>query len=250
MKSRLALFAAAAWLALPLAPCFADSFEDTRKDADQGDPIAQFNIGAMYSDGKGVTQDYTEAAKWFRKAADQGDTAAQLNLGIMYQTGRGVPKDDTEAVKWYRKAAELGDAGAQYNLGTMYEQGLGMPRDAGKALDWYSKAALQGNADAQYTLGVANDAFHKDVEAAKWFRKAAEQGDVDAQIRLGVEYLRGTGVPRDLIAAYMWFSLASPHGNKPARTMLSDMGKIMTSEQIEEALKRTREWKPPASPNR
>ena len=77
----------------------------------------------MYDEGRGVTQDYAEAAKWYRKAAEQGDTDAQYNLGVMYDNGRGVTQDYAEAAKWYRKGAEQGYADAQYNLGMMYETG-------------------------------------------------------------------------------------------------------------------------------
>ena len=50
---------------------------------------------------------------WYRLAADQGDAAAQFNLGVMYDNGRGVLKDEAEAVRWYRLAAEQGDADAR-----------------------------------------------------------------------------------------------------------------------------------------
>ena len=33
---------------------------------------------------------------------------AQFNLGVMYANGRGVLKDEAEAVRWYRLAAEQG----------------------------------------------------------------------------------------------------------------------------------------------
>ena len=35
-----------------------------------------------------------------RLAAEQGDAVAQFNLGVRYATGRGVPEDQTEAVRW------------------------------------------------------------------------------------------------------------------------------------------------------
>ena len=53
-----------------------------------------------YRDGKGVTQDYKEAAKWFRKAAEKGDAFGQRELGLCYETGKGVGKDQKEAEKW------------------------------------------------------------------------------------------------------------------------------------------------------
>ncbi len=54
--------------------------------------------------------DYATAIRKFRPLAEQGNAEAQFNLGGMYRQGRGVPQDDAEAMKWYRKAAEQGDA--------------------------------------------------------------------------------------------------------------------------------------------
>ena len=64
----------------------------------------------------GVSQDYSEAVKWYRKAAEQGDAGAQNDLGVCYDNGQGVNKDYTEAVKWYRKAAEQGFLPAKERL--------------------------------------------------------------------------------------------------------------------------------------
>ena len=78
-----------------------------------------------------------------RARAEAGDATAQYNLGAMYDQGRGVPQDDAEAVAWYRRAAEQGDARAQYNLGGMYAEGLGVPQDAVEALMWLTIAAAR-----------------------------------------------------------------------------------------------------------
>ena len=64
-----------------------------------------------------------------RARAAQGDAEAQFNIGVMYAEGRGVPRDDAEAVRWYRLAAEQGHAYAQFNLGVMYAYGEGVPQD-------------------------------------------------------------------------------------------------------------------------
>ena len=79
--------------------------EDCRRDAEQGDAEAQYNLGCRYANGNGVAKDYVEAVKWYRKAAEQGNADAQYNLGTCYDYGTGVAKDEVEAVKWYRKAA-------------------------------------------------------------------------------------------------------------------------------------------------
>ncbi len=88
--------------------------------------------------------DYATALTKFRPLAQQGDARAQYNLGFMYSKGRGVPQDDKEAVRWYRLAAEQGRAEAQYNLGGMYATGRGVPQDYVQAHMWVTLAAVRG----------------------------------------------------------------------------------------------------------
>src|SRR5262249_56105582 len=47
-----------------------------------------------------------DAVRLFRKAADQGDASGQLCLGAMYWQGRGVTRDDAEAARWFRRALD------------------------------------------------------------------------------------------------------------------------------------------------
>ena len=65
-----------------------ESLNSLREHAAKGEAAAQFNLGVMYANGQGVTQDYAEAVRWYRKAADQGYAAAQFNLGLLYKIGR------------------------------------------------------------------------------------------------------------------------------------------------------------------
>jgi len=53
-------------------PVFCGEFEDTLKKAEQGNAFAQYNLGWMYANGQGVTQDYKQAVGWYTKAAGQG----------------------------------------------------------------------------------------------------------------------------------------------------------------------------------
>ena len=87
---------------------------------------------------------YAAALREWRPLAEQGNASAQYNLGFMYSNGRGVPEDDTEAVRWYRLAAEQGDAKAQTNLGIMYANGRGVPEDLVAAYMWWNLSAAQG----------------------------------------------------------------------------------------------------------
>ncbi len=89
--------------------------------------------------------DYATAVREWRPLADQGDGVAQYNLGAMYDEGLGVPQDYVQAVKWYRKAAEQGHASAQYSLGAMYAQGHGVTQDYVQAHTWFNLAGAQGD---------------------------------------------------------------------------------------------------------
>ena len=53
--------------------------------------------------------------RWWRLAAEQDQAEAQYSLGVMYANGRGVEEDDEEAARWLRLAAEQDQADAQYN---------------------------------------------------------------------------------------------------------------------------------------
>ena len=128
--------------------CAESKLDEMKALADQGDADAQYNLGIMYDNSKGVPENYAEAVKWYRKAADQGHAKSQFNLGVMYDTGDGVPENGAEAVKWYRKAADQGYALAQYNLGVTYGTGKGVPENNIGAYAWWSMAKTQGHPNA------------------------------------------------------------------------------------------------------
>ena len=60
-----------------------------------------------------VPQDAGEAVHWWRLAADQGYAIAQYNLGVMYADGRGVPQDYVAAHMWANLAAAQGEENAR-----------------------------------------------------------------------------------------------------------------------------------------
>ena len=135
----------------------ATALKELRPLAEQGVPIAQFQLGNMYRLGKGIPKDDAKAVKWWRKAAGRGFADAQYNLGIAYEYGHGVPVNDAEAVKWYRKAAEQGFAKAQANLGAMYYFGEGVSMNSVKAYMWWSFAMEQGDESATKNLNIIKE---------------------------------------------------------------------------------------------
>lgn len=76
------------------------------------DVIAQLNLGMKHDMGKGVPQNYVEAAKWYRLAAAQGNAIAQNKLGTLYYVGKGVTQDYIRAHVWFNLGAASGSADA------------------------------------------------------------------------------------------------------------------------------------------
>ncbi|MBN1365307.1 MAG: SEL1-like repeat protein [Syntrophaceae bacterium] len=100
------------------------------------------------------------------------------------------------------------------------------------------------NAKADFKAGV--DAYgKKDYKTAiKEFQLLADQGNADAQYMLGYMYASGKGVLQDYIEAHMWFNLAAAQGKDRAVEARDKIAEVMAPQQIAEAQRLAREWKP------
>ncbi len=195
--------------------------------AAEGEPIAQYQLGMLYADGHGVTQDDEAAVPWLQRSAEQHYAPAQCQLGLMLAQGRGITQDATQALEWYRKAAEQGHSDAQYHLGLSYADSTGVVQDDVAAVHWYQQAAEQGHSAAQYRLGLmcvlGRGTPQDDGAAFEWCRQAAEQGYIPAQHNLGVMYARGRGVLQDDGTAVRWYRRAAAQGYAAAQNSLGSM---------------------------
>lgn len=142
------------------------------KEAESGNPLAQYRLGLNY-----LRQDNREAKYWLSKSANQGNHAAQLEMGKMFLYGDCIEKDYVCAEQWLRKSADGGKAEAQYELGNMYLYGIGVPQD--------------------------------DSRAAILIASAAEANVHEAQKLLGNMYANGWGVPKDINKAQEWLDKAT-----------------------------------------
>ncbi len=153
-----------------------------------GVPEAQHDLAAIYTAGRGVTQNFEKAATWFREAADQKVANAAYNLGVLYHQGLGVEKDLDRALYWYREAAKMGHPEAQYNLGIAYIEGIGTEYSAPIAAAFFESAANQGIVEAAYNLGLIyeNGLINgaKPEDAILWYKIAADGGSNDAKAAL------------------------------------------------------------------
>jgi len=149
-----------------------------------GNPAAEYEVGARYVEGRGVTQNFGEATVWLQRAADTGFAPAMFRLASLYEKGEGMKKDVQAARRLYLAAAEKGHAKAMHNLAVLYSEGI------------------DGKPDYK--------------TAAEWFRRAAGYGVTDSQYNLAILYARGVGVQGNLAESYRWFALAAAHGDQDA----------------------------------
>ena len=124
---------------------YATAFKELHPLAEQGLAEAQFILGGMYLNGRGVPQDYDEAVKWFRLATKQWAADTQWIFSHKQHDGDGALKKNADTLKWYRLAAEQGNAIAQADLGEMYATSKGVPQDNVMAHMWYNLGAANGH---------------------------------------------------------------------------------------------------------
>jgi hypothetical protein len=213
-----------------------DTVNQFRKNAEQGDTIAQINLGLCYAQGDGVDTNAVEAVKWFFKAAEQGDTIAKDLIKII------CDKTMDTQVHLYVTAAKQGDVQTQLLLGCFYEMlywGLHV-ENVVEAKKWFSKAAEQGNAMAQCHLGCLyrdRDGVDRDLDkAVEWLEKAAAQKHVRAQYALALLYLNplrsdsyGPGASTRAISL---LRSAAANGHEHARLLLEQLGVDIQTQQL------------------
>jgi TPR repeat protein len=191
--------------------------------AEMGNQDAQVTLGYLYRDGLGVSQDFSEAMKWFQKAAEQGNAQAQFDLGMMYLDRQNAVRDDLQALMWLNfsvaaghkealvqrenlvvrltpvQIAEVQRMARNFKPGAEYKRIMNELRQAEES----------GTAESQLKLGVmyyrGQGVEVNTVEAAEWFRKAAQKNNLYAQYNLGLFLEKGIGVAQDFKEAAFWF---------------------------------------------
>ncbi|KQT49413.1 hypothetical protein ASG47_03520 [Devosia sp. Leaf420] len=182
-----------------------------------------------------------------RQAAADGDARAQFEIAAIYTEGRAVPADPKEAAVWYERSAAQGFAPAQYRLGSLYEAGTGVDKDLDMARLWYQRSADAGNRMAMHNLAalyasgqLGDQQFN---QAAEWFERAAQRGMTDSQFNLGMLYARGLGVEQDFEKSYKWFSLAAKRGDADSAKARDDIAKSLTADAVSRITAEVDAWK-------
>lgn len=149
---------------------------------------------------------------WFCIAACVAAFPARADFGAglaAYDAG-----DYAAAHEAWQPLAENGDPDALVALASLHVEGVGMRQD--------------------YIL------------AAKLFRRAADQGHMVAQLNLGDYYAQGRGVPRNLVSAWVWLSLAARQGSTWSMVRRDKIATQMNDAALRQAAQRLADWRPAA----
>lgn len=185
-----------------------------RPAAEQGNAMAQNNVGYLHEHGLGVPQSYVQAMNWYRRAAQQSLAQAQFNIGNLYINGYGVERNPREAVGWFRQAARQNLPEAMYALGMAYFEGVGVRQNPDLALEWLDRSARVGFSASQMMLAqlhLSGDAGREEpFKAWVWAQVAFNNGQAEAElIRDYASYrLRAADVVRATEAARVCLSSA------------------------------------------
>jgi localization factor PodJL len=178
-------------------------------------------------------------------SAASGDMVAQFQMGLAHlEAGR-----TQEAVRLIRLSANQGQPAAQYRLAKLYESGVGVEKDLPTAMKLLDRSAKAGNRIAMHDLGhyfATGTALEKPdiAEAVNWFQQAANRGVLDSQFNLGVLYHEGSGVERNEVEAYIWYSVAGAQGDRMAVQRAEVIARDLAEPQLDQAKSRVKAFTP------
>lgn len=121
------------------------AYRHMRIAAEGGEARAQWYVGMMLLNGRGVAADQPEAYQFVRMSADAGHLPGMISTAVMLATAEGVAEDDVEARLWYQRAAEQGSAHALRGLGAMLLTGEGGAVDADAGVAYLELAHEAGD---------------------------------------------------------------------------------------------------------
>ena len=226
--------------------------DEMLKNADEGDPEAQFFAWAYFSRKERLKRS-ERALSYLDKSANAGYPPAMAELGmhVPAENAKIIPPspipphtacltdDEKLRIAELETKAAAGDAEASYELGCIYDTAAVRERNDKdffeKAVTYFRAGADCGHPASQFKLAQAISSGHgieqNYEEALALFRKAYENGEIRALTSIGLFYLRGRSVDTDKARALGCFEKAAETGDPEA---LYRLGKYYGSHGVDE----------------
>ncbi len=229
------------------------SLQALRRQAQEGEVSAQFELGMYYYHNAGLPQAGAQARQWLGQAAAQGDARAMAALGYMLGTGTGGVRDVPAGRQWLQRAADARLAKATY-LRSLVERRVTGPRAMQQSRLLLEQAARDGDAMALNDLAVERELEGRMNEAKELYAQAqaggsqtaaqnlariasyqrastseqlgrlrarADEGNANALLELAYRYHLGRGVQRNFATAIQYYRRAADAGSPKAREFLA-----------------------------
>jgi TPR repeat protein len=203
--------------------------EELLKEAKDGIPEAQFDLGYAYLYGNGVDKDLLKAAEWFKSAFKNGESSSAMQLTRIYHELR----NNDEESKWskpaeeaQKKAIEESKKDRQWLLDAqakiIEEVENSLPVNSPQLLS----LAAAGDTNAQLALGIfCMDGYNINYRRVlKWLTLGASNADPESALRLGKAYIGGDyGLKKDPKDGEKYLLQAARNGSGAASTKLGLM---------------------------
>ena len=208
--------------------------EDLVKEAKDGIPEAQFDLGCAYLSGKGVGKDLLKAAEWFKSAFKNGESYSAIHLARIY---RELRNNDEES-KWSKPAEEAQKKALEESKKEKSKNDKQWLLDAqAKVIEEVEKSlpvnspqllslAAGGDTNAQLALGIyCLDGYNiNGKRVLKWLTLGASNADAESAFRLGKAYIGGGwGIKKDPKEGEKYLLQAARDGSAAASTKLGLM---------------------------
>lgn len=217
-------------------------------EAENGNPLAMYDLGRMILDGLGCEADAEEAYRWYERALHSFHTTeenepwkyTEYRIGKMYAAGLGTEQDYLQAADWLSMSADEGYKYAQYSLGGLYYHGKGVAQNQEYAFELYTLAADRHFPYASFELGkMLRDGVGCEKNSAassQRFQEAflgftdleRQSHDDKIQYRIGWMLANGIGTEKDIDQAKRYLDRSAGVGNPFACFLLA---KLILSEE-------------------
>lgn len=158
--------------------------------------MAQYYLGRIYNEGRGVPKNRSLAFKWFQKSAAQGDKDAKTSVAGFLIKGKVVPQNIAKGIDDLKDLAEKGHPQSAGTLGRYYLNGIKgkLEKNLPLAIKYLSQAAEDGDVCSLKLLASLH--FRGEIEDANsstgelFLRKATKQYDPEALFMLATRLLK------------------------------------------------------------
>jgi TPR repeat protein len=208
---------------------FAVAGETYRRAADMGSDADAVDYARTLVEERFGEEDREEAIRRLEQAAAKGSPIAMFQLGAYYRDGRVCERDIPKALDYYVRAAELRYIPACLRAAVLLMPNAagsapsGRP-NAEKAIRLYEMAVEAGDESAMHNYAVVlsgqmGEQYADTKRAVELWKKAADKGIAAAQFRYGECAEKGIEMPADVGTACHYYRLAAEKNPKAKQAL-------------------------------